>query len=146
MKRGEGRERWVVVDADGLVLGRLASRIALRLKGKHMPTYTPHTNSGDTIIVLNVEKVALTGMKERDKEYYRHTGYVGGIKRTTPYELRATRPERILTLAVSRMLSRGALGRRQMRRLKLYRGSEHPHAAQMPEVWDFGSENRKNRR
>ena len=145
LKRGEGEGAWVIVDAEGLVLGRMASRIALRLKGKHLPTYTPHADAGDTVIVVNAEKVALTGMKERGKEYYRHTGYVGGIKRTTPFELRARHPERLVELAVSRMLARGPLGRRQMRRLKVYSGGEHPHEAQSPVVWDLGGENEKNR-
>ena len=145
LKRGEGEGAWVIVDAEGLVLGRMASRIALRLKGKHLPTYTPHADAGDTVIVVNAEKVALTGMKERGKEYYRHTGYVGGIKRTTPFELRARHPERLVELAVSRMLARGPLGRRQMRRLKVYSGGAHPHEAQSPVVWDLGGENEKNR-
>ncbi len=145
LKRGEHDSKWILIDADGLVLGRLASRVALRLRGKHLPTYTPHINAGDTVIIINASKVALTGSKEKSKVWYRHTGYVGGIKEETPASLRAKAPERMIRLAVSRMLPKGPLARRQLSRLKVYAGAEHPHGAQSPEVFDLGAENRKNR-
>ncbi|HKZ97232.1 MAG TPA: 50S ribosomal protein L13, partial [Hyphomicrobiaceae bacterium] len=126
---------------------RLAVLIATRLKGKHKPIYTPHVDCGDNVIVVNAGKVVLTGNKREDKTYYRHSGYPGGIKSTTPRRiLEGKFPERVIELAVERMLKRGPLHRRLMRNLKVYRGAEHPHAAQNPALLDVGKLNRKNAR
>ena len=138
-------KKWIVIDADGVVLGRLASRIANILRGKHKPTYTPHMDCGDNVIVINAEKVRLTGRKLADKQYYWHTGYPGGIKsRTAGQIIGGNHPERVILKAVERMVPRGPLGRQQMSNLRVYAGGEHPHEAQQPEVYDFASENRKN--
>jgi large subunit ribosomal protein L13 len=143
-KPGEVDKKWVLIDGQGLVVGRLASLIAMRLKGKHRATYTPHVDTGDNVIVINAEKVVFTGSKTDDKTYYRHTGYPGGIKETTPRRLLGKFPERILQLAVGRMLKRGPLQRKLMRNLKIYKGAAHPHEAQQPELLDVKSLNRKN--
>jgi large subunit ribosomal protein L13 len=144
-KPGELDKKWVLIDAQGLVVGRLASLIAMRLKGKHRATYTPHVDTGDNVIVINAEKVVFTGAKTDDKLYYRHTGYPGGIKQRTPRQLYNGKfPERILQLAVGRMLKRGPLQRKLMRNLKIYKGGAHPHEAQQPELLDVKSLNRKN--
>jgi large subunit ribosomal protein L13 len=143
-KPGELDKKWVLIDGQGLVVGRLASLIAMRLKGKHKATYTPHVDTGDNVIVINADKVVFTGAKTDDKLYYRHTGYPGGIKQTTPRRLMEKFPERILTLAVGRMLRRGPLQRKLMRNLKVYKGAAHPHEAQQPELLDVKSLNRKN--
>jgi large subunit ribosomal protein L13 len=133
-KASEVEKKWIVIDADGLVVGRLASLIATRLKGKHKAIYTPHVDCGDNVIVVNADKVVFTGRKYDDKTYYKHTGYPGGIKETTPKRLLEGRfPERVIELAVERMLARGPLQRQLMRNLKVYKGAEHPHAAQNPE-------------
>lgn len=124
---------WYVVDASRYTLGRLASAIAPRLRGKHKPQYTPHVDTGDYIIVINAEKVRVTGRKEEDKIYYRHSGYPGGIKSQTLREMREKHPERIIELAVKGMLPRNPLGRAVARKLKVYKGSEHPHSAQQPQ-------------
>ena len=146
-KASEIEKKWVVIDADGLVVGRLASIIALRLRGKHQPTYTPHMDCGDNVIVINAAKVVLTGRKVQKKVYYNHTGYVGGIKeRSAKAILEGRFPERILEKAVERMLPRGPLGRVQLGNLRVYKGPEHPHAAQTPEALDVGAMNRKNKR
>jgi large subunit ribosomal protein L13 len=138
---------WCVIDADGLVLGRLAAVIATRLRGKHKPLFTPHIDCGDNIIVINAEKVRLTGRKRADKVYYWHTGYPGGIKsRTAERILDGKHPERVLIKAVERMISRNPLGRAQMRKLHVYKGAEHPHEAQKPEVLDVAAMNPKNKR
>ena len=138
---------WCVIDADGLVLGRLAAVIASRLRGKHKPLFTPHIDCGDNIIVINAEKVRLTGRKRADKVYYWHTGYPGGIKsRTAERILDGKHPERVLIKAVERMISRNPLGRAQMRKLHVYKGGEHPHEAQKPEVLDVAAMNPKNKR
>ncbi len=138
---------WCVIDAEGLVLGRLAAVIATRLRGKHKPLYTPHIDCGDNIIVINAEKVRLTGRKRADKIYYWHTGYPGGIKsRTAERILDGKHPERVLIKAVERMISRNPLGRAQMRKLHVYKGAEHPHEAQKPEVLDVAAMNPKNKR
>ena len=126
------RRTWYVVDAQDRTLGRLASAIAVRLRGKHKPEYTPHVDAGDYIIVVNAEKVAVTGNKERSKVYYRHTGYPGGIKARSLKQLRASHPERIIEKAVRGMLPRNTLGRAMFRKLKVYAGPAHPHAAQQP--------------
>ena len=144
---GDIEKKWWLIDAEGLVLGRLASVIALRLRGKHKPTFTPHMDCGDNIIVVNAEKVKLTGNKRTDKTYYRHTGYPGGIKSITAGKiLEGKHPERVVLKAVERMISRGPLGRRQMSNLKVYAGPSHPHEAQQPEVLDVGAMNPKNKR
>ena len=146
-KGGEVEKKWIVIDADGLVVGRLATLIATRLKGKHKAKYTPHLDCGDNIVVVNAEKVVFTGKKTDDKVYYRHTGYPGGIKETTPKRIFASKfPERVIELAVERMLKRGPLQRKLMRNLKIYKGAEHPHAAQTPEKLDVAKLNRKNSR
>ncbi len=126
-----------VVDADGKTLGRLATELASRLRGKHKAEYTPHVDTGDYIIVLNAEKVAVTGNKRTDKVYYRHTGYVGGIKQATFEEMIARHPERVIEIAVKGMLPKGPLGRAMFRKLKVYAGTEHTHAAQQPQVLDI---------
>ncbi|XNM63111.1 50S ribosomal protein L13 [Escherichia coli] len=128
---------WYVVDATGKTLGRLASELALRLRGKHKAEYTPHEDTGDYIIVLNADKVAVTGNKRTDKVYYRHTGYVGGLKEATFEEMIARHPERVIEIAVKGMLPKGPLGRAMYRKLKVYAGNEHNHAAQQPQVLDI---------
>ena len=146
-KPGDVEKKWFVIDADGLVLGRLASIIALRLRGKHKPMFTPHIDCGDNIIVINAEKVHLTGRKAENKTYYWHTGYPGGIKsRTAGALLSGNYAERVVQKAVERMISRNPLGRQQMRKLHVYKGVEHPHQAQNPEVLDVGAMNTKNKR
>jgi len=128
---------WYVVDAEGKTLGRLATELASRLRGKHKAEYTPHVDTGDYIIVLNAEKVAVTGNKREDKIYYRHTGFVGGIKQATFEEMIARSPERVIEIAVKGMLPKGPLGRAMFRKLKVYAGNEHNHAAQQPQVLDI---------
>ena len=146
-KPSQVEKNWYVIDADGLVLGRLASQIALRLRGKHKPMFTPHIDCGDNIIVINAEKVALTGNKRTDKVYHWHTGYPGGIKsRTADKALDGKHPERVVIKAVERMITRSSLGRQQMRKLHVYAGGEHPHQAQSPEVLDIAAMNSKNKR
>ncbi len=140
-------KKWLLIDADGLVLGRMAAIIADRLRGKHKTTYTPHMDCGDNVIVINAEKVRLTGKKMTDKRYYRHTGHPGGIKETSPEKLlNGAYPERVITLAVERMVPRGPLGRQQMRNLRVYAGESHPHEGQAPEVLDIAAMNPKNKR
>jgi large subunit ribosomal protein L13 len=139
-------KKWILIDAEGLVLGRLASIIANRLRGKHKPSFTPHMDCGDNVIVINADKVQLTG-KKRQESYYWHTGYPGGIKsRTKEQILVGEHPERVLTLAVKRMLPSNRLSRNIMTNLRVYAGSDHPHAAQAPEVLDVKSMNSKNTR
>jgi len=144
-KPAEIEKKWVMIDATGLVVGRLASIIALRLRGKHLPIFTPHVDCGDNIIVINAAKVALTGRKREKKIYLHHTGHIGGIKeRTARSILEGKFPERIVEKAVQRMLPQGPLGRRQLGNLRVYPGPEHPHAAQQPVKLDIGAMNRKN--
>ena len=139
-------KQWVLIDASGLVVGRLAALIALRLKGKHKAAYTPHVDGGDNVVVINAEKVVFTGRKTQAKLYQWHTGYPGGIKQRTPRQILDGKfPERILEKAVERMLRRGPQQKRLMRNLKVYAGVEHPHAAQKPEPLDVGALNRKNK-
>ena len=146
-KPSEVEKGWFVVDAEGVVLGRLASVIASRLRGKHKPMYTPHIDCGDHIIVINAGKVRLTGNKLADKKYHYHTGYPGGIKtRTAGGILGGAHPERVVYKAVERMVTRNPLGREQMRKLHVYAGAEHPHASQQPQVLDVASMNPKNKR
>lgn len=132
-KPHEVQRDWYVVDADGKTLGRLASEIAHRLRGKHKAEYTPHVDTGDYIVVINAEKIAVTGNKREDKMYYRHTGYIGNLKSTNFDKLNQKAPERILQLAVKGMLPRNPLGRAMIGKLKVYAGSEHPHTAQQPQ-------------
>ncbi|MET0154982.1 MAG: 50S ribosomal protein L13 [Rickettsiales bacterium] len=137
--------KWVLIDAKDLVLGRLASEIAMILRGKHRPEYTPHMNCGDCVVVINARHVHLTGNKAPNKKYYRHTGYPGGIKeRVASHVLEGKFPERVLHKAVERMITRSPLGRAQMRKLYIYAEDRHPHGGQQPELYDFGSKNRKN--
>jgi large subunit ribosomal protein L13 len=146
-KAAEIEKKWVLVDADGVVLGRLASQIAKILRGKHKPSYTPHLDCGDNVIVVNAEKVHLTGNKVADKTYYWHTGYPGGIKQRTAGQILAGKhPERVVHKAVERMVPRGPLGRQQMKNLRVYVGAEHPHEGQQPEVLDIAAMNPKNKR
>ena len=137
MRAEDVRRSWFVVDADGKTLGRLASEIARRLRGKHKPEYTPHVDTGDYIVVINAEKVRVTGAKTTDKIYYRHTGYPGGIKSRTFEQMRGTHPERIIEIAVKGMLPRNPLGRAMLKKLKVYAGNEHPHSAQQPELLEL---------
>ena len=140
-------KKWVLIDASGLVVGRLASLIALRLRGKHKASYTPHVDDGDNVVVINAAKAVLTGRKRDKKVYYRHTGFIGGIKeRTARSILEGKFPERIVEKAVERMLPEGPLARRQLGNLRVYPGAEHPHAAQQPEPLDIAAMNRKNKR
>jgi len=144
-KQNDIEKKWVIIDADGLVVGRLASLIALRLRGKHKPGYTPHLDCGDNVIVVNAAKAVLTGKKLRDKVYHWHTGYIGGIKERTAGEvMRGKFPERVIEKAVQRMLPRGPLGRKQFSNLRVYPGPEHKHEAQQPEKIDIASLNPKN--
>ncbi|MGA3303591.1 MAG: 50S ribosomal protein L13 [Methylovirgula sp.] len=146
-KASDVEKKWILIDAKGLVVGRLASIIALRLRGKHKPTFTPHLDDGDNIIVINAEKVVLTGRKREDKVYYHYSGYQGGIKeRTARFLLEGKFPERVIEKAVERMLPRGPLGRKQLGNLRVYKGTEHPHVAQSPTVLDIASMNSKNAR
>ena len=146
-KPAEVEKKWVIIDAQGLVVGRLASLIAMRLRGKHLPTYTPHVDLGDNVIVVNADKVVLTGNKYEDKVYYWHTGFPGGIKERTARKILEGRfPERVLEKAVQRMLPRGPLARKQMTHLKIYAGATHPHEAQQPVALDVAALNRKNAR
>lgn len=124
---------WFVVDADGKTLGRMAAEIAMRLRGKHKPEYTPHVDTGDYIVVINAEKVRVTGKKETDKMYYHHTGYIGGIKSISFDKLIEKAPERTIESAVKGMMPKGPLGRAMFKKLKVYAGSEHPHTAQQPQ-------------
>ena len=142
-KASEVEKKWFLIDADGLVLGRLATIIASRLRGKHKVTFTPHVDCGDNVIVINAEKVKLTGKKAEDKIFYWHTGYPGGIKgQTIGSRLTGKFPERVIEKAVERMITRGPLGRRQMGNLKVYAGAAHPHEAQNPVVLDVAAMNR----
>lgn len=144
-KPADIEKKWVLIDASGLVVGRLASIIALRLRGKHKVSFTPHMDDGDNIIVINADKVVLTGRKRDQKVYYHHTGYPGGIKeRSAKFILEGRFPERILEKAVQRMLPRGPLGRQQFSNLRVYKGSEHPHAAQNPAMLNVAALNTKN--
>lgn len=146
-KTAEIEKKWVLIDAEGLVVGRLASIIAMRLRGKHKVTYTPHMDDGDNIIVINADKVVFTGKKREDKVYYHYTGFQGGIKeRTARFILDGRFPERVVEKAVERMVPRGPLGRRQMGNLRVYAGTEHPHEAQQPETLDIGAMNSKNKK
>ena len=136
-KNSDNEGRWCVVDASGAVLGRLASAVASRLQGKHNPLFTPHVDTGDWIVVINADKVALTGRKLDQKRYYRHSGYIGGLTTTTARELAEKRPEDLVRFAVKGMLPKNKLGRKQLKKLKVYAGDRHPHQAQDPEVLEL---------
>ena len=140
-------KKWILIDAEGVVLGRLASIVAMRLRGKHKASFTPHMDMGDNVIIINADKVQMTGNKRDDKKYYWHTGHPGGIKnRSAGQILEGAYPERLVTLAVKRMLPGNRLSRKQMTNLRVYAGAEHPHEAQSPEVLDVKSMNKKNTR
>ncbi|MES1152674.1 MAG: 50S ribosomal protein L13 [Dongia sp.] len=146
-KPAEIVKKWVLIDAEGVVLGRLASIVANRLRGKHKPSFTPHMDCGDNVIIINAAKVHLTGNKAEKEKFYWHTGHPGGIKeRTWGKILGSAHPERLVEKAVERMVPRGPLGRRQMKNLKVYPGAEHPHEAQQPETLDVAGMNPKNKR
>jgi large subunit ribosomal protein L13 len=133
----DNREQWWLVNAEGAVLGRLASQVAARLRGKHNPAFTPHVDTGDSVIVINAAKIRLTGRKLEQKTYYRHSGYMGGLKSTTARLQLESRPEEIIRNAVKGMLPKNSLGRRLFKKLKVYAGSEHPHSAQQPETLEI---------
>jgi large subunit ribosomal protein L13 len=146
-KTAEVEKKWLVIDAKGLVVGRLASIIALRLRGKHKASFTPHVDDGDNVIVVNADKVVFTGGKRDQKVYHHYTGYIGGIKeRSAKSILEGRFPERIVEKAVERMLPRGPLGKKQLGNLRVYKGPDHPHAAQSPTVLDVAKLNPKNSR
>lgn len=147
-KPSEVTKKWLVIDAEGVVLGRLASNIAKILRGKHKTIFTPHIDTGDHVVVINAEKVKLTGKKRQNKVYYRHTGHPGGIKSATPeFILSGPHPERVIEKAVERMMPKDSpLARDQLGKLRVYGGASHPHEAQKPEMYDFASKNSKNKR
>jgi large subunit ribosomal protein L13 len=146
-KAADVQKDWIVIDAEGVVLGRLASLIALRLRGKHKPSYTPHIDDGDNVVVVNAEKVRLTGNKAKADIFYWHTGHPGGIKGRSKGEILAGKhPERVIEKAVERMLPEGPLARKQLKNLKVYAGTSHPHEAQSPKVVDIAGMNKKNKR
>jgi large subunit ribosomal protein L13 len=132
-KENEVEKKWYVVDAEDKVLGRLATQVASRLRGKHKPIFTPHADTGDFIVVINAEKIILTGTKLDNKYYYSYSGYIGGMKKITARKLQEKKPEEMLRQAVKRMLPKNSLGRRQLKKLKIYMGPDHPHQAQQPE-------------
>jgi len=146
-KASDIERKWYVLDAEGVVLGRLAAEVSKLLRGKHKPSYSPNLDCGDYVIVINADKVKLTGKKLTDKKYFKHTGWIGGIKETTAGKILESRfPERVIIKAVERMITRNPLGRQQMTKLKVYAGSQHPHTAQNPEVFDIAAKNAKNKR
>ena len=147
-KPADVEHKWVVIDAEGAVVGRLAAYVATRLRGKHRPDFTPHVDCGDHVVIINADKVVFTGRKYNDKRYYRHTGHPGGIKETSPRRiLEGKFPERVVEMAVKRMLPKESpLARKQFSKLRVYAGKDHPHEAQTPEVVDFKSLNAKNAR
>ena len=146
IKPAEVKKDWVLIDAEGLVLGRLAALVANRLRGKHKPTFTPHVDCGDHVVIVNADKVRVTGAKAEQSVFYWHAGYAGGIKgRTVRERLEGRFPERVIEKAVERMITRGPLGRQQMRNLHVYAAGEHPHAGQTPSKIDIASMNRKNK-
>jgi large subunit ribosomal protein L13 len=144
-KPAEIEKKWVLIDASGVVVGRLASIIAMRLRGKHRATFTPHVDTGDNVVVINAERVVFTGNKRKDKSYFWHTGYPGGIKERKAEKILDGRfPNRVIEKAVERMLPRGPLGKQQLGNLRVYAGAEHPHTAQQPQVLDIAALNKKN--
>ena len=146
-KPAEVEKKWVLIDATGLVVGRLASIVAMRLRGKHRPAYTPHVDDGDNVIVINAAKAVLTGRKREQKTYHWHTGYIGGIKQRTAKQIFEGKfPERVVEKAIERMMPDGPLARRQLKNLRVYPGPDHPHEAQQPQALDLAGLNRKNMR
>lgn len=147
LKPAEVTKKWILIDAEGVVLGRLATQVSKILRGKHKADYTPHVDCGDNVIIVNAEKIRLTGNKLKDKVFYWHTGYAGGIKERTMGQILEGRfPERVIQKAVERMIPRTPLGRQQMSNLKVYAGTTHPHEAQQPESLDVGAMNPRNKR
>ena len=144
IKKREIQKNWYIINAENIAVGRLASYISKILRGKNKATFNPHIDNGDFVVVTNIEKIKFTGKKFQDKKYYRHTGYPGGIKETTPEKLAEKKPGEALKLAVKRMLPGGVLGRKQLTKLKIYSGSDHPHTAQNPKVIDLSKLNSKN--
>ena len=145
IKKSDIKNNWVLIDAENAIVGRLAAYISLVLRGKNKSQYTPHMDNGDFVVVTNIEKIKFTGNKLKKKKYYRHTGHPGGIKSTTPNLLLDKKPEEILKLAVKRMLPSGPLAKKQLSKLKIYKGKSHPHETQNPKVIDFGKINSKNK-
>ena len=144
IKKKELKNNWILINADNIVVGRLATYISKVLRGKNKSQYTPHMDNGDFVIVTNIEKIKFTGNKFKNKKYYRHTGYPGGIKSTSPYLMINKKPDEILKLAVKRMLPNGSLAKKQLTKLKIYKGKSHPHESQNPKVIDFSKMNSKN--
>ena len=144
IKKNEIKNNWLLIDAENAIVGRLAAYISKALRGKNKSKFTPNMDNGDFVIVTNIEKIIFTGKKLKNKKYYRHTGYPGGIKSTTPSILIKTKPESILKLAVKRMLPGGPLAKKQLSKLKMYKGNDHPHESQNPKVIDFIKMNKKN--
>ena len=144
IKKKEIKKDWYIINAENAVVGRLASYISKVLRGKNKPTFNPHIDNGDFVVVTNIDKIKFTGKKLKDKKYFRHTGHPGGIKETTPEKLAKKKPGEALKLAVKRMLPGGVLGRKQLTKLKIYTGSDHPHSAQNPKVIDLAKLNSKN--
>ena len=144
VKKNEINNEWYEIDASNAVVGRLASIISKILRGKNKPTFTPHMDNGDFVVVKNIEKIKFTGKKFQNKKYYRHTGYPGGIKETTPEKLYEKKPDAALKLAVKRMLPGGPLAKKQLTKLKIYKGSDHPHSAQNPKIIELSKLNNKN--
>ena len=144
IKDSEIDNKWYEIDAKNVVVGRLATIISKILRGKNKPTYTPHMDNGDFVVVKNIENIKFTGKKFQNKKYYRHTGYPGGIKEVTPEKLKEKKPEALLKLAVKRMLPGGPLAKKQLTKLKIFSGSEHPYIAQKPKIIDISKLNRKN--
>jgi len=144
IKKAEINNNWLIINGENAIVGRLAAYISIVLRGKNKSQYTPHMDAGDFIIVTNIEKIKFTGKKYDDKKYYRHTGYPGGIKSRTPAVMFKTKPEEILRLAVKRMLPGGPLAKKQLSKLKMYKGTDHPHESQNPRVVDFSKLNKRN--
>ena len=144
IKKNEIKNNWLLINAENVIIGRLAAYISKALRGKNKNQYTPHMDNGDFVIVTNIEKIKLTGKKFTDKKYYRHSGHPGGIKTTTPSILMKNKPEEILKLAVKRMLPSGPLAKKQLTKLKIYKGTSHPHESQNPTIIDFAKINSKN--
>ena len=144
IKKDEIKNNWLLIDAENAIVGRLAAYISKALRGKNKSQFTPHMDNGDFVVVTNIEKIKFTGKKLRNKKYFRHTGYPGGIKTSTPAILLKKKPEEILKLAVKRMLPRGPLARKQLSKLKIYKGTSHPHESQNPKIVDFAKMNSKN--
>tara|TARA_Y100000310_G_C20227442_1_gene598634 strand:+ start:177 stop:638 length:462 start_codon:yes stop_codon:yes gene_type:complete len=144
IKKDEIKNSWLLIDAENAIVGRLAAFISKTLRGKNKSQYTPHMDNGDFVIVTNIEKIKFTGKKNKNKKYHKHTGYPGGIKTTSPSILIKNRPEEILKLAVKRMLPDGPLAKKQLSKLKIYKGTAHPHESQNPKIVDFAKMNKKN--